>query len=161
MSGKAVESGPYLLFQVGKQRYLIELDAVAEIAPAARPRLIPCVPVELAGVVNVRGEPVPVVDGGAVLPGSRVPPYGHVLLLEGRGDRVGMLVTGVSRIERGRLTLQEEPSEDEPEAPFIQKALLRDGEVGLVDVEGLFARARELLRGASLRRGGRACQSAF
>ena len=161
MSGRAVESGPYLLFQVDEQRYLIELDAVAEIAPAARPRLIPCVPVELAGVVNVRGEPVPVVDGGAVLKGSRVPPYGHVLLLEGRGDRVGMLVTGVSRIERNRPTLPEEPSEDETEAPFVQKAHLRDGEVGVVDVEGLFTRARELLRGASLRRGGTACQSAF
>jgi chemotaxis signal transduction protein len=156
-----MESGPYLLFQVGMQRYLIELGAVAEIAPAARPRLIPCVPVELAGVVNVRGEPVPVVDGGAVLQGSRVPPYSHVLLLEGRGGRVGMLVAGVSRIERGRPTLPEERDEEDKEAPFVQRALLRDGEVGVVDVEGLFARARELLRGALLRKGGTACQSAF
>lgn len=161
MSAKAIESGPFLLFQVGEQRYLIKLDAVAEIAPASQPRLIPCVPVDLAGVVNVRGEPVPVVDGGAVLQGSRVPPYSHVLLLEGGGDRVGMLISGVSRIERREPTQPEEPSKEASEAGFVRKAHLPDGEVGVVDIEGLFARAWELLRGASLTRGETACQSAF
>jgi chemotaxis signal transduction protein len=119
------------------------------------------VPLEIAGIVNLRGEPVPVVDGGALLQGSPVPPYQHVLVLESKDDRVGMLVAAVSRIERGGSAGHTEQSEEPTTAPFVSKALLPDGEVGVVEVAGLFTRARQLLGGTGLTRGETACQSAF
>jgi chemotaxis signal transduction protein len=140
---------------------MIALDAVAEVARVARPRLIPLVPLEIAGIVNLRGEPVPVIDGGALLQGSPVPPYEHVLLLESKDDRVGMLVDAVSRIERGGSTKRTGEQEEPTAAPFVTRALLEDGEVGVVEVAGLFARARELLGGTGLTRGETGCQSAF
>jgi hypothetical protein len=72
-----------------------------------------------------------------------------------------MLIAGVSRIERRQPTQAEKPAGQGSEAAFVEKAHLPDGEVGVVEIEGLFARAWELLRGASLRRGETACQSAF
>jgi hypothetical protein len=43
----------------------------------------------------------------------------------------------------------------------VSEAQLQDGPVGVVEVAGLFARARELLGGTGLTRGETACQSAF
>jgi chemotaxis signal transduction protein len=155
MSDESTLPTPRLLFGMASQRYLIDLEAVAEVAPATRPRLIPCVPLELAGVINVRGEPVPVVDGGAVLQGRRGESLRHALLLDAGGHRVGVLVAEVSRIERREPTVPEGAPEEIPEAPFVHKALLPDGEVGVVEVSGLLSRTLDLLGGGSLMTGGR------
>ncbi|MEE8558843.1 MAG: chemotaxis protein CheW [Myxococcota bacterium] len=138
-------SSPRLLFSVEEHRYLIELEAVAELAPATKPRLIPGVPLSLAGIMNVRGEPVPVVDGGAALQGRCGTGGPHALLLDAEGHRIGVLVSSVARIER-RSPARPEGAREEPSPfPFLQNALLPDGEVRLVEVGGLLARARELL----------------
>jgi chemotaxis signal transduction protein len=155
MSGELIVCSPSLLFRVAAERYLIDLEAVTEVAPAARPCLIPCIPLDLAGVINVRGEPVPVVDGGAVLQGRHAPSSRHALLLDAEGHRVGVLVAEVSRIERRQPTLPEGRQEDVPGFPFIQRAHLADGEVGVVDVSGLLARALELLGGGAQTTGGK------
>ena len=106
---------------------------------------VPRIPLDLGGVVNVRGEPVPVLDGGTVLQGRPCPPYRYAILLNIDEHRLGVLVTGVSRIERRRPTSTEEtaPASDDP--PFVRRALLPDGPVGVVDETGLRARVRELL----------------
>jgi chemotaxis signal transduction protein len=160
MSGTTVKATPRLLFEVGDRAYLLPLEAVSEVTPASRPRLIPRVPMDLAGILNVRGEPVVVIDGGRALDERRAPPYPHAILLEGKDGRLGILVSAVSRIERRRPTLIEE-TEDESTAPtLVTSARLREREVGIVDVSLLHERVRELL-GAVPRAGGGTCPSGF
>jgi purine-binding chemotaxis protein CheW len=161
MSDEVLAAEPSLRFRVGEREYLIPLQAVAEVTPGARPRLIPTVPLALGGVINVRGETVPVLDGATVLQAPPSEGYRHALLLSGDGHRLGLLVSSVSRIERRRPAPPSDAEEPTYGAPFVKRARLREGEVGVIDVPGLVARLQELLRGASMKTGGDACPNAF
>ncbi len=161
MSEESLTGEPSLRFRVGTREYLIPLDAVAEVTPGARPRLIPTVPLSLGGVINVRGETVPVLDGATVLQAPTDEGYRHALLLRGDGQPLGLLVTGVSRIERRRPTRPSDAEEQTFGAPFVMRGHLREGDVGVIDVPGLMARLQEILRGASNGTGGTECRSAF
>ncbi len=161
MSTETRAAPPRLRFRVGAREYLIDLDAVAEVTPAARPRLIPGLPLALGGVINVRGESVPVLDGATVLETDREGGYRYVLLLEADGHRLGMLVTSVSRIERRRPSPPTDAEEPTYGVPFVQRAHLREGEVGVVEAPGLLARLQELLGGATPATGGTECPTAF
>ncbi len=161
MSGEVLTGDPSLRFRVGLREYLIPLHAVAEVTPGARPRLIPTVPLLIGGVINVRGETVPVLDGATVLQAPTDEEYRHALLLRGEGQRLGMLVTSVSRIERRRPTPPSDAEDQTFGVPFVRRGHLREGDVGMIDVPGLMARLHEILRGASKGTGGAECQSAF
>ena len=56
----------WLQFDLGERSFAIPLDAVAEVMWAQQPRLIPLVPPNVGGVLNIRGEPLVVMNGGAV-----------------------------------------------------------------------------------------------
>ena len=48
----------WLQFDLGERSFAIPLDAVAEVMWAQQPRLIPLVPPNVGGVLNIRGEPL-------------------------------------------------------------------------------------------------------
>ena len=52
----------FLLFQLGEDRYAIEATAVVEVLPIVQMKAIPQAPTGIAGLINYRGTPVPVVD---------------------------------------------------------------------------------------------------
>lgn len=160
MSGAGFSRVPRLRFRVGEGSYLIPLDAVAEVIRVERPRLIPRVDLDLGGIVNVRGDPVPVVDGGAALQARRIPPYDQAILLDDEGGRLGMLVNAVSRIERRPPVEASEEEEPHP-VSFVRPGVVPDGPVGVVEVSGLVSRLKELLGAAALRTGGSSCPSGF
>jgi chemotaxis-related protein WspB len=54
----------FLVFQLGGERYVLEAADVAEVLPLVAIRPIPGAPAGIAGVLNFRGRPVPVVDLG-------------------------------------------------------------------------------------------------
>lgn len=155
------EAVPRLLFSVGETGYLLPLDAVAEVTPAGAPRLVPGVPLGLGGILNVRGEPIPVVDGGAALAGRRCPPYRHAILMAVEGDRLGVLVSAVSRIERASPVPREVTTWPAGTPPFVTWVALGEREVGMVEVAGFLERVRELLGAATLNRGGVTWASEF
>ena len=135
---------PWLRFNLFETRYAIPLSSVAEVTEASIPRMIPLVPLELGGVVNVRGEPLPVVDGGMLLESSSRGPYRQILVLENEGDRIGVLVGQVSGLERG-LSTRSVDEADEPDESV--RWVIQDRErTGLVDADNIFSRAKELLR---------------
>jgi len=51
-----------LLFSVGEERYAIQSHHVVEIVPKVHLKEIPHVPPYIMGMLNFRGEPVPIVD---------------------------------------------------------------------------------------------------
>lgn len=85
-----------MLFRLGGETYAVEsrlLNAVHSVDAMAS---IPCTPPHIAGVVNVRGEILTVVDLAEVLGVARGSVGGRqLLLLERGGARVGLLVDSV------------------------------------------------------------------
>ncbi len=52
----------FLQFEIGEDRYLIAATDVVEVVPPARLKKIPNTPSYVAGLLNYRGEAIPVVD---------------------------------------------------------------------------------------------------
>jgi chemotaxis-related protein WspB len=52
----------FLLFQLGKDRYALEASRVVEVVPLVELKQLPQAPKGVAGILNYRGRPVPVVD---------------------------------------------------------------------------------------------------
>jgi chemotaxis-related protein WspB len=52
----------FLRFQIGDDCYVLDASTVVEVLPLVRIKQVPGAPRGLAGVINYRGEPVPVVD---------------------------------------------------------------------------------------------------
>jgi chemotaxis signal transduction protein len=144
-----MDATPWLCFEISGQDYAIPLASVVEVTAAQRLHLIPRIPLETAGVLNVRGEPLPAVDGGALLTGSRAERHRHVLVLERLALRIGVLVGQVRRIERALASDSEEP------AGALVHWVDQDGRaLGLVDPEGLIERATMLLTDQRKQPGG-------
>ncbi len=155
----------WIRFRVGDERYAIPLEAVTEVAPARRPQLIPLVPLEIGGVLNVSGEPLPVVEGSVLLQRSSPGGARHALVLEEGSLRVGVLVDHVSRIERGLGVAGADDAlgdeDPEPDPDFVSWVRHGGVRVGLVGAEGLLRLATELLaRGAGFG-GEEKCLNAF
>ena len=147
-----MEAIPWLCFEVSGRSYAIPLDSVVEVTGAQRPHLIPRIPLEIGGVLNVRGEPLAAVDGGALLDGAKAESHRHVLVLE-RGElRIGVLVGQVRRIERELPPRTEQPGE--AERALVQWVNQDDSALGLVDPEGLIERATMLLTDQRKQPGG-------
>jgi len=51
-----------LVFHIGPERYALPLSAVARVLPAARLKALPGAPDYVAGLLDLHGEPVPVID---------------------------------------------------------------------------------------------------
>jgi chemotaxis-related protein WspB len=52
----------FLLFQLGNDRYVLDVQQIAEVLPLVNIKLIPQARPAIAGVFNHRGAPVPVID---------------------------------------------------------------------------------------------------
>ncbi len=151
---------PWLRFEMGGREFALPIEAVAEVLDARRPRLIPCVSPDVAGVVNFRGEPLPAVHGGALLLGGPASGHRHMVVLDDGHWRVALLVTRVIRIER-RMA-QAVPMDEPPEEPaFAQWVLVSGQPLGLLEPAGLMDRARELLTEQPEQSGGIPCPGAF
>ena len=161
------ESGEHLLFWVGEQEFAIGLDAVSEVTPAHEPRLVPRLSLELGGILNVRGEPLPVVEASVLLGRARSPRRRHALVFDSGGPgggessaaRIGILVDRVTRIERDLGAALERDSDDELVTRWYGTA---KHAIGCVDSEALVAAALAVLANDDLNLGGgEPCLDAF
>ncbi len=167
----------WLQFDLGERSFAIPLDAVAEVMWAQHPHLIPLVPPNVGGVLNIRGEPLVVMNGGAVFglePAQEAQDasaaeaagpelhYSHVLLLEHGDSRIGLRVGHVSRIDRDRAVWTGREENVNEEYPFVREVHRANGTLGLVDLDGFLERATALLTQSRAHQGGQeSCLSAF
>ena len=119
-------------------------------------------------MVNLRGEPLPVVDGGALMRGRTTRVCRHLLVLEQGGRRIGIVVGRVSGIERHVSTAPPpDPDSPRPQAEFVTWVGHRARALGLIDPDALFASAAAVLnedsptRDASRQIGEVTCDDAF
>ncbi len=83
-----------IVFQAGKERFGLDAADVVEMAPPAAPRTLPHAPSYVAGLLNYRGETVPVIDVSALLTGVPAPLLmsTRLILTRYRGRLLGLLV---------------------------------------------------------------------
>lgn len=150
-SGTGKRAGKYLSFRLGVEEYAIEVLRVREIVKIQHITTVPETPVEVRGVINLRGRVVPVIDLRLKF-GMREAEYGPrtcivVVELKGAGQSaMGIVVDEVSEV----LTLTERDIQDTPgfgngvETPFLLGlAHVRDEVKILLDID-------EVLRTADL-----------
>jgi chemotaxis-related protein WspB len=52
----------FILFQIGQDRYALSARSIIEVLPLMKLKRIPCAPRGVAGALNYRGTPVPLID---------------------------------------------------------------------------------------------------
>lgn len=91
----------YLLFELGQARYGIPTAAVQELFLLPEISPLPEAPACVVGVINLRGEILPIVDLHRRL-GQKVPAYqlnNSVIVLQEQNQRLGLIVTQVHGVE--------------------------------------------------------------
>ena len=140
-----------LTFEIGSSLFALPIEGVHEVAEFGQVACIPTLPSEVAGVVNYRGDALPVVNRGCLLePGRNAAGTGeHLLVISDRPagipclgltvDRVLGLVDGVCAAGRG-------------EDPVVEKRPMDGRLAHILDPARLVARAKKVIED-SLSRG--------
>lgn len=142
---------PAIVVSVGKERYGIELQYLAEVVPLSGCTPVPDSPPALVGVINVRGEVSAVIDLARILelPEHTRRDSGAVLMLRGGGQseiknqeseitRLGLkvdLVEEIKEISPDRLAGG--PTEDDEGLPSRYLKGLTPDQVIVLDMEAL------------------------
>jgi purine-binding chemotaxis protein CheW len=152
-----------LTFDVGAERYALDIGSVQEILKRRALTEVPRAPAFLLGIVSVRGVVLPVLDLAARLGQGATPPSasGRILVVRRNEERFGLLVDRVQDV------LSPQASEIEPPPPglggegsFLLGLCRPRGHVGapiiLLDLAALlrFDLAPRLDTAASRRRAG-------
>lgn len=89
-----------LEFRLAQERYVIETRYVQEVHRLTSLTRVPCTPPFVAGIVNVRGRIVPVLDLKKLfeLPDAGLTDLHRVVLLEGDGFEVGLLTDTIVEV---------------------------------------------------------------
>ncbi|MBI3775624.1 MAG: chemotaxis protein CheW [Gammaproteobacteria bacterium] len=135
----------YLLFHVKEESYAVDVREVVEVVPRVKLRSIPKAPEYVAGLLNYRGDSVPVLDLCMLLHDTKCAPvFGSRIVLvqyltAGSGKRVlGLLAEQVTD------TMQCKAEEFRPStllhasAPYLREVITyRDHLVQRVEVDAL------------------------
>ncbi len=133
-----------VVFELGDERYGLDIAAVYEIIRHQPITAVPQAPVYVKGVINLRGRIIPVVDlrdrfgmvQGELTKASRI------VVAEASGTRVGLVVDGVSEV----LMVPTDSIEPTPEVAAgvdasYQKGIAKLGDrlIILLELDGLFS----------------------
>jgi purine-binding chemotaxis protein CheW len=136
-----------LVFALGSEQYALPANQVHEVRPRGLLTTLPGTPAFLAGLINVRGRIVPVVDLRSLLGMAPDGPSTSVVLVSHRSGDIGLLVAGRPIVRPLRVADLTEP----PPGPLsgIDAACIRGITPGLVivlDAERLLADPRLVIQ---------------
>jgi purine-binding chemotaxis protein CheW len=99
-SALAAVAGKYLTFYLGSEEYGLPILQVQEIVGLLPVTPVPQTPAHVLGVVNLRGQVIPVVDLRARfgLPAVASTPQTCIVFVEAGGQRVGTVVDRVNEV---------------------------------------------------------------
>lgn len=111
-TSRNVRPGQYLTFALGDRPYGVPIGTVREINRATEITPVPQAPKFVAGVVNLRGSVIPVVDLRLKLGMESVPPTKEtcIIVMEAEAGQVGVIVDAV----RGVIDLAQAQIEPPP-----------------------------------------------
>ncbi len=144
-----------LSFEVGGARFALPISGVIEVAKVDFIACIPTLPVEIGGVINHRGDALPVLRHGSLLDVDRADSSDptHVLVVTDppttSGTRLGLLVDRVLGLVDGDPAV----GTGTGTGPVVERRPI-DGRVsGVIDPQRLVARAREVIERSLVRSG--------
>lgn len=129
----AAEQLKIIIFSLAGEHFGIALDCVREIALLPEITAVPSMPAWLLGVVNLRGEVIPVVSLALAMGMGQTAASGTKMIVAEIGGRpIGIVVEGVPRIDRA------DSSSIEPAPDLIASRMKRDFITGVIkDAHGL------------------------
>ena len=101
-----------VVFQLGKEQYGVEIRSVREIIRMQSIRHIPRMPEFVEGVINLRGNVIPVVDLRTrfALEDREITSDTRILVAEVDGQEVGAIVDAVTEVMRIPINTIDDPS---------------------------------------------------
>ncbi|GAB4070775.1 chemotaxis protein CheW [Ancylobacter sonchi] len=60
----------FLMFRIGKDRYVLDVEQIEQVLPLMAAKALPGAPPGVVGVINYRGDPVPLIDLSALATGE-------------------------------------------------------------------------------------------
>jgi purine-binding chemotaxis protein CheW len=142
-SRAAADEFQLVVFELGEERYGLDIATVYEIIRHQPVTAVPQAPSFVEGVINLRGRIIPVVDlrrRFGMAPGE-LTKASRIVVCEAAGTRVGLVVDGVSEV----LMVSSESVEQTPEVASgydtqYLRGIAKLGErlVILLDLAGLF-----------------------
>ena len=140
-AGSPSTASRMLVFNLGRERYAIDFNAIVELLPFANCTAVPSGPPELLGVINVHGEIRSVVDLGRLLAlaeeEGRSP--GYVLLVRHRDLEVGLRVSAIDKIQTFASGQLAAACESDTGSSLRYTQGLAVGGLRLLNAEALFA----------------------
>ena len=96
----------WVSFSLGDEIFACNIKKIQEVIPYQEPIPVPGAPCEIEGVLNVRGEIVPVVSGQQIAfntsstksPESEAEESGSIIILESEQGQIGMTIDTVNKI---------------------------------------------------------------
>ena len=141
-----------LTFEIGSSLFALPIEGVHEVAEVAELACIPTLPRDVAGVINYRGDALPVVRRERLLePGAgALDAPQHVLVISDRPNGTPCLGLEVDRVlglvDGGRPAADARGSE-----PVAERRPLDGRMLQVVDASRLVARARKVIEDALAR----------
>ncbi len=129
-----------LLLRLGAEQYAIGLPFLRAVLPPQKLTPIPCTPLYVAGLLNLRGEILIVLDLAVALQLRAVPstsPSAQVILVEMPQVRVGLLIDEVLTVDRLHLAMLDRNFGGQPWAMGVS-----GGTTVLLDMERLLTSDR-------------------
>jgi len=137
-----------LQFQVGTERYGLDIEQVIEVSSLVSLRAIPHAPPEAAGTFNYRGALTPVVDLTSLLTGLPSHPRmsTRIILVTHEGDDgcshiLGLLAEGVTEFIRCEKENLQQPVVSVSGAPYLGDMIFDErGSIQILEIKRLLTR---------------------
>lgn len=135
----------HVIVLLGEERYAIPMEKAQEFIAGRPLTRIPNAPAFIRGLINLRGQVLPMIDLGMKLglPPRKDSKFDIILIVEVDGRRLGLKVSGVTEL----LDIEEESIQETPEfSSRIQTAFVRgichieEEPVILLDIDHLLSR---------------------
>ena len=138
---KPEEPEVWLVFRLGGKSFglpVADIQEVMRVGPITR---VPEAPFAVAGVTDLRGRVIPIVDLGARLELDvvEVDEQSRIVVLDAEGRLIGLLVDAVDRMARLLPSQKEEPAADERPTAVAALYSWEDQDLMLLDVEELLS----------------------
>jgi purine-binding chemotaxis protein CheW len=140
---KPEEPEVWLVFRLGGKSFglpVADIQEVMRVGPITR---VPEAPFAVAGVTDLRGRVIPIVDLGARLELDvvEVDEQSRIVVLDAEGRLIGLLVDAVDRMARILPSQKEDPDPEADEGPAAVAALYswENEKLMLLDVEELLS----------------------
>jgi purine-binding chemotaxis protein CheW len=140
---KPEEPEVWLVFSLGESSFGLPVADIREVMRVGPITRVPEAPFAVAGVTDLRGRVIPVVDLGARfdLEAVEVGEQSRIVVLDAEGRLIGLLVDAVERVARILPSQKEDPDPDADDQPAAVVALYswEDEQLRLLDVEELLS----------------------